>query len=206
MQHGSEYVTHPSLLLRLQGEGDEADWEVFYHRYARFILAVAMRYGLQPSQADDLLQETMVELIRVLQRFQYDRKKGTFRGFLRTIVMRKVQRVYRQHKEAIPLEGASGVQENLLAVLEDERADSPLMKMDDQWREAVLEEAIRRLQEGEQVPRQHIKVLVALLNGEKPAEIESRMGVKANAIYQMKHRLVPRLRAEVEQLMEDIQW
>jgi DNA-directed RNA polymerase specialized sigma24 family protein len=41
-------------------------------------LRYARKLGLDETQAQDVLQETMVALMRILPEFAYDRNKGSF--------------------------------------------------------------------------------------------------------------------------------
>ena len=84
--------TQVSLLNRLKFGDAEQDWERFYYAYADMIVRYARKLGLDENAAYDVLQDTMVALMSVLKRFEYDPKKGKFRSFLFTIVRRSTFR------------------------------------------------------------------------------------------------------------------
>jgi len=85
-------------LLHKVGSSDELAWEQFYAIYWAPIIGYARKLGLQEAEAHDVLQETMVALMKILPDFEYDRKRGKFRNFLLTIVHRKCLGVHRKAK------------------------------------------------------------------------------------------------------------
>lgn len=72
-----------SLLERVQ-RGDEIAWADFHARCLRMLRSWGIRWGLQPADADDLIQDT---LVAVLSRIRAFRRRGTgsFRLWIRTI-------------------------------------------------------------------------------------------------------------------------
>ncbi len=77
--------TPPSLLIRLRDAADQSSWREFFEQYWRLIYSFARRCGLSPPHAEDVVQEVVCEVFRAMPTFEYDRAKGTFRGYLRTI-------------------------------------------------------------------------------------------------------------------------
>ena len=90
--------TSPSLLIRLKEDDNDLDWEMFYHLYADIIFRYARKLGLNDAGAQDVLQETMVALMSVLKKFDYDPRRGKFRSFLFTIVRRSTFRTIHRNK------------------------------------------------------------------------------------------------------------
>ena len=200
----SEYDTRVTLLLRLKRAGEENDWEDFYHQYARFIMSVALRSGLSQRDAEDILQETMMEMMRVMARFDYDPAKGTFRGFLRKIVTRKAARYRARQPNHVSLDLLVSKGDALLMELIDEEGLSELFKgIDAVWKAAVLEEAAHRLVADHGVHEENVAVMDALLKGSTVEEIAAQTGKTANAIYQVKHRVQKILRDTVAEIMEN---
>ena len=52
--------TRYSLLSRLQDWDDQESWRVFFDTYWRLIYSVAARSGLTESEAQDVVQETII--------------------------------------------------------------------------------------------------------------------------------------------------
>jgi DNA-directed RNA polymerase specialized sigma24 family protein len=93
-----DLATEPSLLSRLGSEPGAGDWETFYERYGPVILSFPQQRGLDSHSARDVLQETMIVLVRRLPPFQYDEARGRFRNRLLTIVAHKVREARRRSR------------------------------------------------------------------------------------------------------------
>ena len=87
---GAFLPTRSSLLERLKAWDDEAGWREFFETYQRSILGLAMKCGLSRSEAEEVVQDTMVAVARKMPDFEYDRSIGSFKGWLFTITRRAV--------------------------------------------------------------------------------------------------------------------
>ena len=85
--------TPASLLERLRDPVDAAAWGRFVGLYTPLLFFWARRAGLQDADASDLVQEVLTVLFRKLPGFNYQRD-GSFRGWLRTVVVNK----WREHR------------------------------------------------------------------------------------------------------------
>src|SRR5580658_9537688 len=74
--------TRRSLLSRLKNWNDNESWRVFFYTYWRLIYNTAVRAGLNDAQAQDVVQETIISVLKSIPSFQYDPSKGTFKGWL----------------------------------------------------------------------------------------------------------------------------
>src|SRR5580658_1242378 len=88
--------TRRSLLARLGSESQNADWEQFYNQYWAVILFFAQKQGLDEASARDVLQETMILLMRKFPGFVYDPERGRFRNWLLTLVAGKARDAMRR--------------------------------------------------------------------------------------------------------------
>src|SRR5678815_3211087 len=74
--------TRASLLHRLKDWRDQASWQQFFDIYWRLIYGVARRSGLTDSEAQDVVQETMLAVAKHMPGFQYDAANGQFKAWL----------------------------------------------------------------------------------------------------------------------------
>ena len=77
--------TRYSLLSRLQNWDDEDSWKDFFDTYWRLIYSVAIKSGLNATEAQDVVQETVISVAKDLHKFKRDRSLGSFKGWLRNI-------------------------------------------------------------------------------------------------------------------------
>ena len=78
-------VTRASLLVRIQDPNDVAAWREFFDLYAAVVYGFARKRGLQDADAADLMQEVLRSVANHAGRLNYDRAKGTFRGWLYSV-------------------------------------------------------------------------------------------------------------------------
>lgn len=192
--------TRDSLLGRLKIQDAHEAWQEFFHLYWGAITRYARKLGLSQHQAEEVLQETMVALMRILPEFEYDRRRGRFRNFLLTIVHRKSLAVLRRSRResALPFDTHDGATTRWTEEQPSELAIEALRR----WREAVVEEALQRLRGDPTLGENTFAIFHAYAVERRPtAEVAAQFGVKENAVYQIKNRLLRRLQAEVAELL-----
>ncbi|MFA7158767.1 MAG: sigma-70 family RNA polymerase sigma factor [Kiritimatiellia bacterium] len=202
-------TTRQSLLERLRHSSSSGAWEEFYELYWGVILRYAQKMGLCEASAHDVLQETMVIMIRVLPGFRYDPIRGKFRNFLLTIVHRKVlselRRIRRRQEISIDA-GEDDGNQPLAERLADGRIILPPEAMETNWRESLREEALRRVRVDPRVRGRTFDVFRAYVIDGLPAEqVAATFGIKENAVYQVKDRLLKRLQQEVELMNRELE-
>src|SRR6516165_5138331 len=82
--------TRASLLVRLRDAHDGAAWREFVDLYAPVVYGYARKQGLQDADAADLSQDVLVAVAGAVGRLEYDPGRGSFRGWLFTVVRRKL--------------------------------------------------------------------------------------------------------------------
>src|SRR5438309_5947343 len=82
--------TRLSLLLRLRDPRDHEAWAQFVDVYAPLIYGYARKRGLQDADAADLTQACLRQVAARVGSLEYDPRRGTFRGWLFTIVRNKL--------------------------------------------------------------------------------------------------------------------
>ena len=96
--------TRASLLLRVQDPQDRDSWNEFVSIYTPKIYLWATRLGLQEADAEDATQVVLIKLVQSLRKFKYDRSRGAFRGWLKTVSQNAVRDLFREMKGAAILQ------------------------------------------------------------------------------------------------------
>ena len=200
-------ATRASMLEQMKDPTAQSAWEEFYQTYWAVIVRYAQKQGLDEAAAQDVLQETMVTLMEVLPHFNYDPQRGKFRNFLLTIVHRKAQAARRRVAARVHVPFDEATHEGGVApaqVLVDEQSPRPSATFEKQWRESIQEEALRRVRNDPSVQGRTWDVFRAYVIKQRPAlEVARKFGIAENAVYQIKSRILRRLRAEVNQLTRE---
>jgi len=192
--------TNEILLDRVKRLDAHDAWKEFYDNYWAAIIRYGRKIGLSDAQAKDVLQETMVDLMRILPKFSYDSAKGKFRNFLLTIVHRKAMRVFARIKKDtnIPWDSANQaeIHETRKMVL-----DAHQLRL---WREAIYEEALVELSKCPDVEPRTWEVFKAYAVQNNPAQqVAQQFDVEVNSVYQIKNRLLKRVQKSVELRFRD---
>ena len=128
--------THKTLLERVQN-GDEISWNEFYGRYKGIIRAVGSLYHFSEDEQDDLLQRVMVKFFANAKTYVYREGEVKFRTYFSRII----------RSEAVDFIRANAARRNaeenaLLLEVEDDSFEKEFMN---EWRKAVLAEALEEL-------------------------------------------------------------
>lgn len=188
-----DITTSPSLLQRLRIEGNERDWEVFFSLYARPVFGLAQHFSLTPDQAEDVVQETMVALMRKLPEFRYDPERARFRTWIwrvvRNISISHWRRVQRRAAASLDADESGGILSGLAA----EEAGSSA-EVERAWRLALVREALRMLEADTRLRSQTLAIFKKLMLGGRDAEeIAAQFGVRRNVVDVIRVRLTQRL-------------
>lgn len=201
------HTTRQTLLERLKSPSADRAWEDFYELYWGVIVRYAQKQGLNEASAFDVLQETMVALIRMLPTFSYDPRKGKFRNFLLTIVHRKSKRAIHRasRRREVSFDAVDNQDDRpLIERTADSSAPVPSEAMENQWRESIQEEALRRVRDDPRVQKRTFEVFIAYaVEGLPAGEIADKFGIKENAVYQIKDRMIKRLQQEIDLLKRE---
>lgn len=74
--------TRASLILRLPDGADVRAWDEFAAVYGPLVYRLARRQGLQPADADDLVQEVLSAVARAVGSWLNNGQRGPFRAWL----------------------------------------------------------------------------------------------------------------------------
>src|SRR5437588_5372019 len=88
---GDAPLTRPSLLVRLHDARDGQAWGQCVDVYAPLVYGFARKHGLQDADAADLTQEVLRAVAGAVGRLEYDPARGSFRGWLFTVVRNKLR-------------------------------------------------------------------------------------------------------------------
>jgi RNA polymerase sigma-70 factor (ECF subfamily) len=193
--------TSTSLLDRLRLHPDGPSWRRLVDLYTPLIQGWLRRYGgsVQPHDMDDLVQEVLSAVIRDLPKFQDGERPGSFRCWLRTIAVHRLQAFWRAEK-ARPLTGGDRLIDEQLAQLED--SDSGLSRLWDQEHDQFVLRRLRELIEPEFNPKSWQAFTRTAMKGERPASVAADLGMTVNAVLLAKSRVLRRLRQESKGLID----
>jgi RNA polymerase sigma-70 factor (ECF subfamily) len=184
-------ATPRSLLQRLRTPGDAKSWECFVELYTPLLFFWAHRAGLRNADAADVVQDVFTVLVRKLPEFEYDPSK-CFRNWLRTLTINKCRDALR--KRAVVERSNAEVIETIAAA-----------ETDPFWEVEYRQMLVRRLLEimkSEFDPSTWQACWKCVVESRKAPDVARELGLTPGAVRAAKFRVLCRLRAELNGLLE----
>ncbi len=186
-------TTSESLLQRLGNGEDSHAWNRFVAIYAPLVFYWARRAGLQPADASDVVQDVMILVSQKIKQFEYDRERS-FRGWLRQVTVNQFRLKWRRKKR-----WEQSTTDSQLAELPDR--ESLESTWDSHYRLDLVRHAIASMRL-DFAPKTW-GALNELLRGDAiPADVARRHEISIWTLYSAKSRLLKRLTAELDGLIE----
>ncbi len=178
-----------SLLERLRRASDPSAWDRFVALYAPMLFAWARRLGLSPDEAEDLVQDAMLVLLREMPRFVHD-GKHSFRAWLKT-VLRHCWLQRRPRQPTAPLDAGA----------EPASPDTTEDFVERDYLHAVSRRALQ-LMRCDFEPATWQACWLTVVEELPAAEVGRRLGLSVSAVYVARSRVLARLRQELQGLLE----
>ena len=192
-------TTSMTLLRDVASDSQHARWSEFVERY-RPMMEAYLHERFPHVDADDMVQETLVALIKSMPAYRYvPEETGHFRnyltGILRHKALRSTERSNRQGKLKNDYAYAMARKVDGTIHLEDGG--------DDEWRRSLMEIALGQFLADESINARTREVFRRVaVNGEKPVSVAESFGISRNAVDQIKDRARRRLKDIIKALEE----
>jgi RNA polymerase sigma factor (sigma-70 family) len=188
-----------SLLERLRLRPDDESWRRLVDLYSPLLHDWLRRYSVAGADADDLVQEVLVVLLRELPEFRHDLRRGAFRRWLRNILLNRLRTFWRSRRSLSAGAAGSSIDE-LLEQLED-RSDT-LARLWDAEHDRYVLSRLTELLAGEFEPLTWQAFRLVALEGCAYAEVAQALGLSVNAVRIAKSRVLKRMRQEADGLID----
>ena len=203
--------TRESLLRRVRDWSDDASWQEFFQLYWRMIYSLAIKAGLTESEAEDVVQTTMLAIADNIRRFEYDSKVGSFKSWLCHQAQWKIQdhlrRRRREDEHLARGRGAAATGTDLINRVADEQ-DSLGALMEKDWDTAVASVALARVKA--KVKPKHFQMFDLYAIKKWPIRrVSQTLQVNVAQVYLAKSRIIRLLKKQTvlveKQLLSSLQ-
>ncbi len=183
--------TRTTLLDRLKNWQDQSSWQDFFDTYWKLIYGVAIKGGLTKTEAQDVVQETMLSVAKHMPNFKYDRKIGSFKAWL--LNMTRWRMIDQLRKRGYPID--SQIEHKLT-----NQSDLDLEKLwDAEWEKNLFDAAITKVKR--RLDPQKYQIFDFYVNKQwLPDKVAKTFGISINQVYLAKHRVVELIKEEVKRL------
>ena len=200
---GTELIpTRRSLLNRLKNWGDQAGWQEFFDTYWRLIYKVALKAGLTETEAEEVVQETLLEVAKKMPGFNYDPAAGSFKGWLLHTTRWKISAQFkrrRRDRRQVQLPEETGAATSVMERLADPASLDWDELWEAEWEHNLLQAALEKVKLRVS-PQQYEIFYLHVLKEQPVKEVAKALEVNAGQVYLAKHRLGRLLKQEVQRL------
>ena len=195
--------TRITLIEKIKDTANNCAWEDFVAVYKSMIINWATYMGCSQSMAEDVFQESIISLLRNLEKFEYNPTKGRFRGYLKTLVTRRVKDAFRRKKMIYENEFSNDdCINNFIENFEDAHEPAEA-QLDIMWVTSVVSRALKIAKNKSDLLTYDSFKLYAIDN--LPVnEVCRRLSINnEGTVYQQKSRFIKLVTKELENLLED---
>ena len=186
-------ATDRSLIEKLKNPADQKSWSEFYATYRMVIRGTALRFRLTPEEADDVVQETTLAVVKAITHYDYDREIP-FKRWLACITRRKIYDQFRQRRREL-LADDHGIAEPL-----GEPVFDAVWRME--WICQLRDAALAKLEQ--HVARRDYRIFLLNFIEEQPAaEVAQSFGLKTSQVHKIKCLLLQHFREAALKIVRD---
>jgi len=196
--------TRSSLLGRVKDLDDDQSWRTFCAIYTKLIRSQALGAGLRESEAEDVVQETMIEVSKRLQSFHYDRQAGSFKAWLFQLARWRIANEFQKRtRDPIFIESIVSGERNgsdmraLTAALTTEPDES----WEREWQQAVFAAALNSLKR-RWPPKQYQAIALLMVNQWSVSQTCKVLRMTRTHLYVLRFRAMYQLKKEVARLKD----
>lgn len=189
-------TTSLTLLERLRGHRNDADWDRFVSLYSPMLFAFARRAGMNDNDAADVVQDVFLVLMAELPGFEYDAARKNFRGWLKTVTVNKCRERQRRRVLAAAQGGDDG---GLSGVVDDAAVDA---FWEGEYQKHLVARALEIMQ-AEFEPTTWQACWLTTVEARSTTDVAAELGITVNAVFVARSRVLRRLREELRDLLDE---
>jgi len=185
--------TRLSLLTRLKDWNDQEGWREFFDMYWKLIYSFAIKKGLNDSEAQDVVQETIFSVLKNLQSF--DSNKAPFKTWLLHLTdWRITDQMRRRPRNNQPLrrDDETGTAERVA----DPKGQSIEQVWNEEYENNLLAAAIERVKRKVDAKQYQVFDLYVFKNW-PVTRVARALNINAGKVYLAKHRISRLIRKEI---------
>lgn len=192
--------THASLIARLKDWQDQSSWNEFFETYWKLIYGVARKSGMTDAEAQDVVQETMVSVVKHMPGFTYDPAVGSFKAWLLNMTRwRIIDQIRKRPPDALHHPQSDGTGTGTIERAIDPEGNGLDQEWDAEWEKNLLEAAVASVKR--KLDPQKYQIFDFYVNKEWPPEkVAERFQISVDQVYLAKHRITELIKAEVARL------
>lgn len=194
--------TRPTLLARLKNWNDQESWKHFFDTYWKLIFSAALRSGLTESEAEEVVQETVLSVARTMPAFKYDPAVCSFKTWLMHLTRKRIADQFRKRPPAAasrsPRRRPPGETSTVNRVPDPAGADLERV-WNEEWEKNLMDAAMQNVR-GQVSSRQYQIFDLHVTKGWPVRDVTRTLHVNAGQVYLAKHRVLALVKKELRKL------
>jgi len=179
---------------------DDESWRAFFDVYSNLIFATALRAGLSPTDAGDVLQETVISVVKAIPHFNYNPEKGSFRGWLLQLTTWRIKDFLRKASKQPSWEALSVDNDHTGNAMDSSAVPAELEQLwNEQWEATLLRGAMERVKQRTD-SKQFQLFDLSVVQHWPTKKICSLLKVSATRVYVARFRISKLVKQELEDL------
>lgn len=200
--HRDSKVTRKSLIDSLKDADNQEGWARFYDTYSHMIYELSRKAGLSESEAEEVVQETVISVHKKMPAFTYDPAKGSFKSWLLQLIKWRIKdqlrkrspdSVFRVENYRRPSATGTGTTERIA----DPSPDPLDSVWEEQWRSSALDKALASVKKLVK-PKHYQMFELSFVHHWPVSKVAKSLGVTAAQVYLVKHRVGGLLKKEMK--------
>src|SRR5436190_13153022 len=191
--------TRQSLLSRLKDWNDEGSWKVFFDTYWKLIYNTAVKAGLSDAEAQDVVQETVISVLKSMPGFKYHAENGSFKSWLLRLTSWRIGDQFRKRQRGIEHEATPDAATAALERVADPESLELGATWDEEWKNNLAEAAIERVKRKVDSKQYQVFDLYVLKNW-SVSKVARTLKVNPGFVYLTKHRINNLIKKEIAYL------
>lgn len=192
-------LTQPTLLVRIRDVRDQEAWGRFVDLYAPLVYGFLSKRGLQDADAADLTQDVMRQVALAAHSLEYDPKRGSFRGWLFTVVQNRLTDHWRREGRREQGAGDTDAQQQLNELPQPGRLDAST-QWDADYERQLFHYAANIVKQDFAEATWRVFWMTAV-DGASGRDVAEQLGLTVAAVYLAKGRVMTRLKEQVKLLV-----
>ena len=197
-------ATRRSLLDRLKNWEDQESWRVFFDTYSRLVYSFALKAGLTPAEAEEVVQETFIAVAKKMPEFNYDPAKGSFKSWLLHTSQWRIADQFRKRPKTIHVRIAPHTTDR--TPTSEQIPDPASLNLnqlyEEEWQKNLFDFAVEKVKR--QVNAKHFQMFDLYVVKKWPARrVAKTLGVSSSRVYLAKHRVSQLVKKELRALDPD---
>ena len=201
MANHEDGLTRETLIRRVRRQRDQQAWGEFVKYYQGYVYGIARRMGLNHHDAEEVVQTVMLKCWQKLPEFEYDPRKGRFRGWLCTVAGNEVKMLLRRRSHGLDRLTPDQHAE-VEGYLRQVDANPTEQLIEREWVTYITTLAWQRIQ-GE-VGAKEQQAFELLSKGQPAEAVAQALALTVSSVYVYKKRVQDRLREEIVQLNNEL--